>query len=192
MATKNRNTSFVIKTQRLGLRNWTEQDITAMVAISSDPAVMAFFPATATEGQTQRFLKHMQEMYNRKKYCYFAVEELTSGAMIGFIGLCYQIYESDFTPCVDIGWRLKKTAWGKGYATEGAKACLQYAFQGLKLPRVLAVAPEVNKPSIHVMKKIGMRFVKTFEHPRLLDEKRLKNCVLYESIPSFLSRQNRI
>lgn len=182
MLHKKKNSPFLIQTPRLGLRNWTEQDITDMVAISADPEVMTFFPSPASEQQTRKFLKLMQKMCEQKKYCYFAVEEISTGEMIGFIGLCYQIYEVDFTPCVDIGWRLKKTAWGKGYATEGAKACLDYAFKQIGLEEVYAVAAAVNNPSTHVMKKIGMKYVKSFVHPRLADNERLKKCVLYRKV----------
>lgn len=66
---------------------------------------------------------------------------METGELIGFIGLAYQTYESDFTPATDIGWRLKSSAWGKGYATEGAKRCLQYAFEDLKLEKVIQPVP---------------------------------------------------
>ncbi len=56
----------------------------------------------------------MQFTNQKRGYCYFATDELTSGKFIGFIGLMYQNYEADFTPCVDIGWRLAKKYWGKG------------------------------------------------------------------------------
>jgi len=172
----------LIETERLGLRNWTVEDIDAMVPISADLKVMAYFPAVATEEQTRNFGKRMQAMYDLRKHCYFAVEELATGEMIGFIGLCYQDYKASFTPCVDIGWRLKTSAWGKGYATEGAKACMEYARAVLKLKEVYAVASEINTSSIKVMEKIGMTLVETFVHPRLVDDERLKNCVLYRKI----------
>ncbi|MFT4668114.1 MAG: RimJ/RimL family protein N-acetyltransferase [Polaribacter sp.] len=172
----------LIQTERLGLRNWTEADITAMIAISSDPLVMEYFPATATPEQTTSFSKRMQEMCDLRKYCYFAVEELATQEMIGFIGLCYQDYEARFTPCVDIGWRLKPSAWGKGYATEGAKACLDYARETLALTEIYSVAVKINTPSIKVMEKIGMDYVETFVHPKLKDNERLRDCVLYRKV----------
>lgn len=176
----NSKPSPLLTTERLLLRNWTEEDITGMVTISANPQVMEYFPATATEQQTRDFCRRMQEMYVSRKYCYFAVEEILTGEMIGFIGLCYQEYEAAFTPCVDIGWRLKPSVWGKGYATEGAKACLEYASDHLKIEEVYSVAVTINKPSIKVMEKIGMRYVETFVHPRLKDNDRLKDCVLYK------------
>ena len=98
---------------------------------------------------------------------------------IGFIGLSAQDYECEFTPFVDIGWRLAKHTWNKGYATEGAKRCLSYAHETLKLKEIYAVTPMLNKKSERIMQKIGMTKVGTFEHPLLLNDERLKMCVLY-------------
>ena len=75
------------------------------------------------------------------------------------IGLSEQSYEAPFTPCVDIGWRLKPTFWHMGLATEGAKRCLKYGFQDIQLSKIFSVAPVINTPSIHVMKKIGMYYL---------------------------------
>lgn len=166
--------------ERLGFRNWEEKDIPKMAAISGDPEVMRFFPATATEEQTRQFIVRMQTDFEERGHCYFAVDRLDTNEMIGFIGLMYQDYEVDFTPCVDIGWRLKKSAWRQGFATEGAKACLDFAFRKLDLKSVVAVATCVNIPSEAVMQKIGMQKVKEFVHPRLIQDERLKDCVLYE------------
>lgn len=121
----------------------------------------------------------MQKIQAEKGYCYFAVDTLHNNEFIGFIGLNDQYYEAPFTPCTDIGWRLKQTAWHKCYATEGAKRCLQYAFDTLQLNTVLSVAPEANGPSISVMIKAGMTKAGAFIHPALADNEQLKNCVWY-------------
>lgn len=126
----------------------------------------------------------MQKMFDENSYCYFATELLATGEFIGFIGLCEQTYEADFTPCIDIGWRLKESAWGKGFATEGAQACLQYAFNVLQLSTIFSIAPIVNTPSIAVMKKIGMQPIKQFNHPALSGNEYLKLCWLYRITPS--------
>jgi RimJ/RimL family protein N-acetyltransferase len=77
------------------------------------------------------------------------------------------------------GWRLKKEAWGREYATEGAAACLRYGFSELGLDEVYSFTAEVNEPSRNVMKKIGMNFVKTFSHPRVDPGSPLSRHVLY-------------
>jgi RimJ/RimL family protein N-acetyltransferase len=84
-------------------------------------------------------------------------------------------------PCTDVGWRLAKEHWNKGYATEGAIRCLQYAHDTLLLPVIYATAPAINLPSIHVMQKAGMQYHTDFIHPRLANDERLRHCVAYIS-----------
>jgi RimJ/RimL family protein N-acetyltransferase len=115
-----------------------------------------------------------------KGYCYFAVDRLDNGMFIGFIGLSEPRFETDFTPCVDMGWRLKQSEWGRGFATEGARACLDYGFKELGLEKIVAIAPCVNMRSVEVMKKIGMTKVMEFMHPLLIGDELLERCVLYE------------
>jgi RimJ/RimL family protein N-acetyltransferase len=107
------------------------------------------------------------------------VDRLDTAEFIGFIGLADQDYEADFTPCVDIGWRLKRSAWHNGFATEGAQRCLSFAFNEIGIDRVYAVAPKVNLRSEHIMQLAGMRKLEEFSHPRLLDDDRLRGCILY-------------
>ncbi len=170
---------YIITTQRLGLRNWTLSDINPMTEISADPEVMRYFPFTRNKEQTTSFIQKMQELFDEKKYCYFAVDILETQEFIGFIGLCYQDYEVEFAPFVDIGWRLKPSVWGKGYAPEGAAACLKYGFEIIGLEKIYAVATKNNLPSIRVMEKIDMRREKEFIHPYMKDNEKLRWCVLY-------------
>ena len=171
---------YIFTSKRLGFRNWKNSDFTKMAEINSDKEVMKFFPKIPSETETIAFIKRMQQQFTEKRFCYFAVDTLKNNEFIGFIGLSEQNYKSDFTPCVDIGWRLNQKYWNKGFATEGAKKCLEYAFTILKLTEVYAVAPKINTISENVMKKIGLKKVKTFEHPLLLEFKNLKDCVLYK------------
>ncbi len=174
------NDSYLFKSDRLGFRNWCESDIAVMAEINADPKVMEFFPATQTLEQTQQFIERMKNKYEETGYCYFAVDILENREFIGFIGLSNQEFESNFTPCVDIGWRLKQGVWGNGYATEGAKTCLDFAFSELKLNVIKSHAPILNLKSEQVMKKLGMNKVQTFNHPLLAGDERLQECVLYE------------
>ena len=170
---------YLFKSERLGFRTWSNNDLEPMTSINSDAEVMQFFPKTQTQDDTANFIKRMQKSYAENGFCYFAVELLSTGEFIGFIGLSIQTFEADFTPITDIGWRLSKNTWGKGFATEGAKRCLTYAFDNLKLDKVLSTSPIINTPSINIMEKIGMLKVKEFEHPLLLNNEKLKKCVLY-------------
>lgn len=98
---------------------------------------------------------------------------------IGFIGFHIATFEADFTPCIEIGWRLKRDAWGKGYATEGARACLEFGFTNLNFKEVYSFIAKINKPSQNVMKKIGMHYVKDFNHPKIERNSNLCRHVLY-------------
>ncbi len=175
--------TYLFKSERLGFREWQTTDIPQMADINTDPEVMAFFPNTLTRQQTAEFIERMQKQFALKGFCYFAVDNLEDGAFIGFIGLSEQTFEADFTPCTDIGWRLSKRFWGKGYATEGATKCLSYAFAQLKQKKINAIAPKVNLRSEQIMKKIGMKKVGNFIHPLLINNERLEECVLYEIMP---------
>lgn len=171
---------YIFQTARLGFRNWHDSDFEELYSINSDPEVMEYFPFSYSKEETHFFIKRMQTLFATKGLCYFAVEALESQDLLGFIGLAEQDFAADFTPCIDIGWRLKRSAWNKGYATEGAKGCLAYGFEKLDLPYIYAIAPAVNTKSEAIMQKLGMDKVKTFEHPMLLNDERLKQCVLYK------------
>lgn len=168
---------YLFTSDRLGFRNWKEEDLSDFAAMNADERVMEHFPATLTEEQSAASMLRMQEEYKKRGYTYFAVEERSSGLLIGFIGLFYQTFESPFNPAVDIGWRLQVDAWGKGYATEGAKRCLQYAFEHLSLDAVVACCTLSNTSSERVMQKIGMRKKGVFDHPYLKEQ---PTCVWYE------------
>lgn len=159
-----------------------------MIAISASKAVMRFFPAVATPQQTKDFIKRMQKLFSEKGYCYFAVDLLESKEFIGFIGLNDITYDASFAPAIDIGWRLAENHWGNGYATEGAKRCVDFAWETLKINKIVATAPIINSRSIAVMHKIGMVKQTEFKHPRLLGNTRLENCVCFEIKPEMAKK----
>jgi RimJ/RimL family protein N-acetyltransferase len=172
--------TYLFQSERLGFRNWSTADIEIMSEINADPKVMEFFPSTQTREQTINFIERMQKQFAEKGFCYFAVDKLEDRQLIGFIGINTQTFESDFTPCNDIGWRLKSSEWNKGYATEGAKRCLAYAFGELGIEKIYSIAPKVNLKSERIMLNLGMKKIKHFIFPLLKGDKRLEECVLYE------------
>jgi len=174
------NNNYLFTSPRLGFRRWNDDDIDPMTRINNDPDVMRYFPAVQNSMQTEAFVKRMQNQFEERGYCYFAVDTLLDKQFIGFIGLSLQTFDASFTPCIDIGWRLAKDAWGNNYATEGALRCLQYGFDLPGVEEIYAMAPKVNELSINVMQKIGMRYVSDFRHPLLIDHPQLENCVLYK------------
>lgn len=171
---------YLFTSERLGFRNWVSADVEEMHQINSDELVLEFFPSVSTQEQTQAFIERMQKQFEDKGFCYFAVDKLENEEFIGFIGLSEQTYNAPFTPCIDIGWRLKSSAWNMGLASEGAKKCLDYAFVHFKIETVYSIAPKINVKSEHIMTKIGLIKQYEFEHPLLLHDNRLKTCVLYK------------
>lgn len=175
-----KHTPWLFQSKRLGFRNWMPADVAKMAKINADPAVMEFFPGIQTKTETQEFIYRMQKHFAEKGFCYYAVDELECNSFIGFIGLCVQNFEADFTPCVDIGWRLKRHVWNRGLATEGAKRCIAYAFEILHLTKIYSFTPQINIKSERIMQKVSMVKVGIFDHPLLKDYPRLKKCALYE------------
>ena len=171
--------SYLFTSDRLGFRNWQPADFSPFAAMNADPEVMRFFPGILSPDESYAFALKMQAQFEEKAYCYFAVETLKDQKFIGFIGISEKNFEASFTPCHDIGWRLAQSAWGRGYATEGAQRCLKFAFKDLKLEKVYAMAPRVNLASIKIMEKIGMQKVQDFLHPLLTHAPQLEACVLY-------------
>lgn len=170
---------YIFKSERLGFRNWSETDLTELAKINADLEVMEHFPKPLTVKETSEFIDRLKKHYTKNGFNYFATEILESGELIGFIGLAVQDYKTDFTPAVDIGWRLKKSAWGKGYATEGAKKCLELAFSELNLEKIISTCTEKNSKSENVMKKIGMEKIGDFKHPKLKEYPKYEKCICY-------------
>ena len=173
--------NYIFTSDRLGFRNWELADIDKMHEINSDAGVMEFFPDVLTKEQTSDFVLRMKKQFVAKGFCYFAVDKLENYEFIGFIGLSEQTYKADFTPCVDIGWRIKRSEWNKGFATEGAKRCLEYALNYMKLEYIYSIAPKINVKSEYIMTKIGMEKLYEFEHPLLINNEKLRTCVLYKT-----------
>ena len=174
------NKEYIFKSERLGFRNWIKSDLTEFAKINADLEVMKYFPKPLTKKETSAFIDRLLIHYKKNGYNYFATEILETGELIGFIGLANQDYKTTFTPAVDIGWRLKKSAWGKGYASEGAKKCLEFVFNNLNLDKIISTCTEKNTKSELVMKKIGMVKIGEFNHPKLKEYPQYEKCICYE------------
>lgn len=172
--------NYLFTSERLGFRTWNEGDKPMFNAMNADPEVMRHFPSgPLSEEASTDFLVRLEDHYQKYGHQYFAADLLASGETVGFVGLAYQTYESPFTPAVDIGWRLKRSAWGKGYATEGAKVCLAFGFNTLDIDHIISTCIPQNQASENIMQKIGMKKVGEFDHPKLMDHPTMKTCVVY-------------
>lgn len=171
----------VIETTRLILRTWDDEDVDIYYSINQDPKVYEFTRGPLTLSQVKEFMAFMNAQFEKMGYTLWAAEEKTSGNLMGFIGLCPVTWESHFTPAVEIGWRLGSEFWGKGYATEGALAVLEYGFSKCKLDEIVSFTVPFNARSIRVMEKIGMKrdLKGDFRHPKLTEDHRLSKHILY-------------
>ena len=173
------NKQIDIETQRLLLRRWQESDIEAFTIMNADTDVMRYFTAALSSEETKSFYDSIQQEFSEYGYGLYAVEEKDSGCFIGYIGFHWSRFDMDFCPCIEIAWRLDKRYWRKGYATEGAKACLEHGFENLSFNEVVSFTAIENIASQRVMQKIGMQFERYFEHPKVTEGHPLRPHVFY-------------
>lgn len=173
---------YLFKSERLGFRNWTIKDLEEFTALNSDEKVMEHFPKTLSRKEVVHFIDRLKNHFTENGFTYYATEILETKEFIGMIGLAFQEYQTNFTPAIDIGWRLKRSAWGKGYATEGAKRCLDHGFNELAIKKIISVCTIKNNKSEKVMKKIGMTKIGEFNHPELANHPEYEKHFCYEII----------
>lgn len=159
---------FELRTERLLLREWLPCDLEPWAELNADPIVMEHFPALMTREQSDDFASSIQERMRRASYGLWAVEVVATGDFIGFTGLNPVPDYLSFTG-VEIGWRLRRNAWGHGYATEAARTCLDFAFTTLDLDEVVSFTATTNLRSQAVMQRIGMtrELDGDFDHPKV-------------------------
>jgi RimJ/RimL family protein N-acetyltransferase len=170
-----------LDTVRLKLRHWSIADLAPFAALNADPAVMEFMPARLSREASDAMAARAQAHLERDGFGLWALEVRGGPPFAGYVGLQRPSFEAHFMPCVEIGWRLAHEAWGHGYATEAAGACLRHAFGVMALPEVVAFTVPVNLRSRAVMQRLGMTEdpAGAFEHPRLPTGHALRSHVLY-------------
>lgn len=166
-------------TERLILRQWKQSDREPFAALNANHEVMRHFPKTLTREESDDMAKTIEQRMAENGWGFWAVEEKSSGAFIGFVGLNVPGYELPFSPVIEIGWRLDNAFWGKGYAPEAAHKALEIGFELFGMKEIVAFTALNNIPSQRVMEKIGMQRGEEFDHP-LLDERHpLRRHVVY-------------
>ncbi len=173
------NKQVVCTTERLILRQWKDSDLPEYAALNADTEVMKYFPRLQTAEESAAFIATQSSIIAERGYGLFAVELKESADFIGFIGLNEATFDAEFTPCIEIGWRLRKEFWHQGYATEGARACLEFGFENLQLKQIYSFTAVLNQPSERVMQRIGMTKIGEFQHPRVPLDSDLRTHVLY-------------
>jgi ribosomal-protein-alanine N-acetyltransferase len=172
-----------LSTERLLLRRWRRQDRSPFAAMNADPEVMEQFPARLTRTESDALADQIEAGFAAHGFGLWAVEVQATGEFIGFTGLSVPSFEAHFTPAVEIGWRLARPAWGRGYASEAARRALRAAFDDYGLPEVVSFTSITNVRSRAVMRRIGMTHdpADDFGHPRLPPDHRLHRHVLYRA-----------
>jgi RimJ/RimL family protein N-acetyltransferase len=179
----------IIETERLILRTWVKEDAAPYFQINQDPKVTEFLPGPLTMEQVKDFIPAVNSHGDKHGYTLWACCLKQTGELMGFIGLNYTEWKSHFTPAVEVGWRLGSQYWGKGFATEGAKASLEYGFKQCGLKEIVSFTVPANIRSIRVMEKIGLRrdLNGDFAHPKLASDHPLSKHVLYRlSVDEYL------
>jgi RimJ/RimL family protein N-acetyltransferase len=146
-----------LATRRLRMRPWRESDREPFAALNADPEVMAFFPALLSRAASDASIDAWQAQFTQRGWSNWALELADSGQFIGYTGLSVPVRVLPFSPCVEIGWRLPRFAWGHGYATEAAREALRFGFEDLGLPEIVSFTTHLNVRSRAVMERIGMR-----------------------------------
>jgi len=171
----------MLETLRLILRGWQPSDLEPFAQMNADPEVMKYFPAPLSQPESDALVVEIMSHHQIHRFGVWAVEEKITETFIGFIGLNVPSFHAHFTPTVEVGWRLARPFWGKGYATEGAREAIRYGFEVIKLPEIVSFTAQVNVSSIAVMKRLGMTHQETedFDHPRVPLGHSLQRHVLY-------------
>lgn len=172
----------MLETERLILRTWNEEDADSYFRINQDPKVIEFLRGPLTVEQVNNFIAVMNQHQDKHGYTLWATELKTTDEFMGFIGLNHADFADYFISDVEIAWRLGSQFWGNGYATEGAKAALNYGFNQAGIEEIIAFTVPDNKRSIRVMEKIGMQrdLDGDFAHPKVVVDHPLSQCVLYK------------
>ncbi|HEY3825893.1 MAG TPA: GNAT family N-acetyltransferase [Bryobacteraceae bacterium] len=179
---------IVLETERLRLRTWKQADREPFARLNADPRVREFFPGVLSKSESDAEADRVEEHFSRHEFTFFAAELRESGEFIGCAGLAAPSFEAHFTPCVEIGWRLAQNYWGRGLATEAARAVLRHGFEVLRLNEIVAFTVPANVPSRRIMEKIEMTRdpAEDFDHPALPEGHPLRRHVLYRIKSSLL------
>ena len=168
-------------TARLLLRRWREGDREPFAALNADRDVMEFFPTRLTPAESDDLIARFEAGFDERGYGLWAVELRATGKFVGFTGLDTPSFEAHFTPAVEVGWRLARSAWGQGYATEAGRASIAFGFEEAGLGEIVSFTSAVNLRSQAVMRRIGMTHdpADDFDHPALEEGDLLRRHALY-------------
>lgn len=170
-----------LRTERLLMHGWTSADRDAFAAVNSDPRVMEYLGGVLAREQSDAMVDRIEAKFQRDGVGLWAVETLGEARFVGMVGLSVPTFEAPFMPAVEVGWRLDAGHWGNGYATEAARAALEFGFEVAGLQEIVSFTTRDNARSRRVMERLGMTRDPRddFGHPSVSAESRLHPHVLY-------------
>jgi RimJ/RimL family protein N-acetyltransferase len=166
-----------LRTEHLVLRRWRPADREPFAALNSDPEVMEHLHGLMSREESDSFVDRIEADWRDRDFGLWAVEVPDEADLIGYVGLAVH----PFMPTPEIGWRLARPFWGRGFATEGARAVLADGFDRLGLTEIVSFTIPDNVRSTRVMERLGMTHDPNddFDHPRFPPGHRLSRHVLY-------------
>src|SRR5262249_6391839 len=158
-----------LSTERLLLRRWRDRDREQFAALNADPVVMEHYPSLLTRAESDAAVDRIEASFDRRGFGNWAVEVPGVADFVGYIGLSVPAYDAPFMPAVEIGWRLDRRHWGRGYATEGARAALEFGFSKIGLHEIVSFTVPANVRSWRGLGGLGGTRVRSrgLRHPPL-------------------------
>lgn len=158
-----------LQTDRLLLRSWRDEDLPAFAALNGDAEVMEFMPKRLDRAESDAFAVRIRRRIDGEGWGLWALEVPGVAPFAGYVGLTVPSFVAPFTPCVEIGWRLPRICWGRGYATEAARLAVDHGFRVLGLEEIVSFTYQGNARSRAVMQRLGMHHdtAGDFDHPAL-------------------------
>jgi ribosomal-protein-alanine N-acetyltransferase len=161
-------TNASIETARLQLRHLRPDDLDAMHAYLGDAETMKYYPAPYSREFVKHGIEQNIERYKKYGYGLFGVVLKSSGELIGDCGLVWQELDNGLE--LEVGYHFHRNYWGKGYATEAAKTCIDYAFEHAGVDHVISLIRPENLPSRRVAERNGLRIVRSLNWKGLLHD----------------------
>ena len=170
----------MIETRRLILRPWRDEDVAELMRVTNTPEVMEYFGGVREEAEFRAAHGRMQASLADEGFCFWLIERKADGAALGICGL----KRGSVAPIlgeIEIGWRLRRDAWGQGYAREAAEASLAWAWANLACQNIFAITVPGNERSWRLMERLGMRRRADldFAHPNFAPDHALSAHVTY-------------
>jgi RimJ/RimL family protein N-acetyltransferase len=183
------NTGNVSRPENLRLRQWLDTDLEPYSAMNADPEVMRHFPALLTRNESAVSLDRLRRAIDERGWGFWVVD--VDGVFAGFTGLNAPSFTAPFTPCIEVGWRLRREFWGRSLAYRAARQAVQYGFDSLKLSAIVSFTAVANARSRRLMERLGFKRdpAQDFDHPLIPEGHSLRRHVFYRLTPGAMPEQ---